>query len=456
MGWKGRGHAARGSALVAFVASSFAIFGGCHQTTESTAATCSGQTATPADPACTRDTDCPSGSFCGTGTAGGTTATCSASDGGPCRCLPAYFPDVSPDILITEFDVREFDLQVTPGSVTEYAWTAPSGATVVVCGMFVAAPEVTTVPLTRIDNAFTSLYRTHVFRVPDLGNQMLYTTQFTIGDLTSPPSADCGGTGDRLNSFPPPNEAYPVVTTLQVACWAYDDDAIVAATRLRNLQLGDLPETLPPVDDCASLPAGTPDGRLCLLSPLVGGCIDQMCNPDAGLASLAASSNMDDASTAGTGSTTAPAGPPAPAPTTPATSTPVATCADASDMTLCQLTSDFQFGRCVGSRCADQHVTQPDLPLVTADCAQPASTNQGTDWLNCFDDDVQGYGTCYGGSCLLRCVNDADCVEVQKFLGGADAGGPLRCAKLRGSKLTCSGDGTSFLGLCVPGGSSCP
>ena len=117
-------------------------------------------------------------------------------------------------------------------------------------------------------------------------------------------------------------------------------------------------------------------------------------------------------------------------------------------MTLCQLSPDFQFGHCVGSLCADQHVSQPDLPLVTADCAQPATALPGTDWLNCFDDEVQGYGTCYAGSCHLRCVSDSDCSQVQGFLGELDAGTALRCGKRdAGGKLTCSASGVSFRDL---------
>jgi hypothetical protein len=362
-------------------------------------------------------------------------------DGGSCRCVPAYFLDVPSDVLITGFGVREFDLQVIPGTVTTYTWTAPQQATSVVCGLFVADPEVVQAPTSRIANAFKSLYRTHLFRVPKVGNGMLYTNQFTVGDLVSPASSVCSAAAGRLNDFEGTASAYPVVTTLQIACWAYDDIGVVAATPLKNLQLTDLPGTLPPVADCTALPAGTPDGRLCLLGTLVGGCVDQRCSADAGLASSA---------TTGDGGAT-----------TTAVTTPVTSCADASDTTLCQLTPDFQFGRCVGSRCADQHVSQAELPLVTGDCSQGADggagPQSGTNWLNCFDDEVQGYGTCYGGSCNLRCVTDSDCSQVASFLGELDAAASLVCGKLASTgQISCDGPGSSFLGLCVPPGLPCP
>lgn len=414
------------------------LLNGCESPTQAIATTCPGQTVTTADASCTSDVECPSGTEC-SASAGVTTGACQGSDGGACRCAPAYFPDVPSDTLISAFDVDEFELQVSTGAAaTMYGWTAPQNASSVVCGLFVAAPEVSLGATPRIDNAFKSLYRSHVFRVPALGSGMLYTTQFSVDDLTSPPSSACPAAADRLNDFEGSAAAYPIVSTLQIGCWAYSDDGIVAATRLRNLGLTDLPETQPPVADCSALPAGTPDGRLCLLGPLVGGCVDQACSADAGLASF-------DPGDAG-GSPTTPA----------ASTTPVASCADASDMTLCQLTPDFQFGHCVGSLCADQHVSQPDLPLVTADCAQPA-TALGTNWLNCFDDEVQGYGTCYAGSCHLRCVSDSDCSQVQGFLGELDAGTALRCGKRDATgQLTCGAPGVSFLGICVPGGSSCP
>jgi hypothetical protein len=408
----------------------------CDQAQDLVGSACPAQTVTIADAACTSDMQCPAGTACTVnGDAGTASASCSGQDASDaCSCVPAYFPDVPSDVLITGFGALEFELQVTTGTVTTFGWTAPENATSVICGLFVAAPEVSAVPTPRIDNAFKAIYGTHLFPVSNVSGGVPYTAEFTVADLTTPPDSDCVS-GASSSTTPPLNDfrtPYPIVTMLQVACWAYGDVGVVAATRLQSLQVTELPETLPPVADCAGLPTGS-DGRLCLLGPMVGGCIEGKCNLDAGLGSF----NGDD-DEGGIASVT-----------------PVLSCADASPLTLCELmTGDFVFGRCVGSVCADQDLAQVQLPLVTSDCAQAATTDKGTNWLNCFDEDVQGYGTCFDGSCHLRCVTSEDCRGVERFLAEVHTGSSLLCEKLDSNGTpTCNSSGSSFLGICV---SSCP
>jgi hypothetical protein len=340
---------------------------------------------------------------------------------------------VPSEILVTGFAVPEFELHAEAGTQTTFRWDAPPGATRVVCGLFVAEPEIAPSgdpdhPEYRITNDFKSVFRTHVFRVPTSAADAERTVRFTVSDLSTRPGASCPQAGSL--AVTPMGVFYPQVTTLQVGCWALDDAKVIAATRLRNLRLTDLPEVRPPVVDCAELIEETPSGRLCLLAPMVGTCRAGACLPNA---PRDAGEIADPTRDGGV---------------TPAELTvPVETCEPAdTEGKLCQLTSRFRFGRCVGNRCADQELREAELPLVTADCAGRGETN----WLNCFDDQVQGYGTCFDRTCRLRCTSDTDCGKVDRFLGRQN-GPQFFCAKRMAGQFPCRpGPGQSFVGLCMP------
>ncbi len=99
-------------------------------------------------------------------------------------------------------------------------------------------------------------------------------------------------------------------------------------------------------------------------------------------------------------------------------------------------------GRCVGSRCADVGEDAPTLPIVVSTCAMDIGS---TDWLNCYDDSVQGYGTCFSSGCRARCVEQADCAWADA-VAAADVR-PHVCAhpaEVDGAR--------SALGICVPQG----
>jgi hypothetical protein len=368
---------------------------------------------------CTEDAECPAGTTCDVGR-----GSCPPDIPGCCRTV--YFASGTPDVLVKGFEAAEFDLRAEAHPQTRFSWSAPPAAERVICGLFVNDPKVEGGRRGRIQNQNKALFRTHVFRIPAAADQEPSVT-FDVSDLSTIGEASpCSA----LIPFKAHDSSYPVVTTLQVGCWAYDTQEVVAATRLRTVKLSDIPEVQAPILDCATIAGSQSDGRFCLTVPQTGVCRRSQC---VALDPIDATAPLD-------GGTPSDGG--------PVTVNPIRECTDASDSVLCQRSSTFRFGRCVGNRCADQHIQRLEQPLVVSNCAMQG---EATNWLNCFDTRVQGYGTCFNSRCRLRCTNNDECTKLVSVLTAEDQV-EMSCVKLASTESVVCSDRAegSYLGLCIP------
>jgi hypothetical protein len=367
--------------------------------------------------ACTVDATCPPGTLCAVA---GTRKPCTSKSS--CQCEAVYFPATSADVLTTRFQSAEFDLVEEPDG--SYSFEAPTGANIAVCGSFISDPEIFG---QRIANAEKSLYRTHTFAIPRASSPVPRVFHFDLSDLNSEGNRwVCDGV---FSPAPVGAKTYPIVTSLRVGCWAYDRVRLVAATRLHSVDVNTLPEVKPLVRDCASKTGGDLDERLCLPSPRPGLCRDGTC------IDLRAPADAGD-STAQSSTSDADGGD---------DNTPLLVCEGSTNGEACQAGLNFAVGRCVGSRCADQSVTNVEMPLVVRDCA----VSDSTDWLNCFSSTVQGYGSCLGSRCRLRCTTNDDCREAATFLGD-NVERTYVCTKssAKGAALCQNATGGSYIGVC--------
>jgi hypothetical protein len=363
--------------------------------------------------ACSNDWDCPRGTQC-------------SSD----VCLALAFPADDENSLVRGFGVDEMELHVELSqSGNVYVATIPSESATVVCGLFVSPPVVEGGDHGRIANDWKSLYRSHLYKLSGVGTDAegSRSIKFYITDLSDRYTSDnCPNVTGAWGS-PSGASNYPLITTLQVACWSYGKESVIAASRLRNVPISDLPEVKPLVTDCAGPDGTTLEGRYCVPQGELGVCQDNQCTVHAvgEEAGARPTDTIEDAAVADNVSAENILLDAA------VQSIPLASCADAGTGALCVNKKDF-VGRCIGSRCSNVALGGPiDLPLVVSSC-DAAASNETTDWLNCYNNSIQGYGTCYKNGCLSRCVADPDCASVS-------GDSTYKCGHYQGK---------SYLGLC--------
>ena len=383
--------------------------------------------------ACKEDAECPSGTSCAQIVQGGNAAVSKCADVASCICRPQYFRAQQRDQLLQGFGVGEFELHVTPGVPTQFSWLAPEDASTVICGLFVASPEVQGGNLGRIVNADQALYRTHNFRISGKSALAPQAVSFTAYDLKT---AFEPRTCEESLRFKPSvaATAYPIISLLRIGCWATNSSGIIAATQLEEVELSDVPEVSPPVIDCAG-PADQFDGRYCYPQTQTGVCIAETCKPlpepNSAIAQAAPDGVAGDTGGGGDGGAINSAA-------------PVDRCAGQRDNVLCKRTPTFTFGRCFAGFCNPTPETSPlELPLVVSSCAPQSDASADTNWLNCFDRGLQGFGSCLLGSCRKRCLSDNHCAP----------GSDQVCFKQVAdrTRLACEAQsGTTPLGVCVP------
>jgi|GEM_PF-6628738 len=383
---------------------------------------------------CSEDAACPAGMSC-------VDADMPCTAGTTCACRPRYFGSTQTDQLVQGFRAIELDLRVIPGTPSQFSWTQPPGATRVVCGLFVADPEALGGSLGHIRNDSQALYRTHTFRVSPSPLQP-QTVTFGIADLNTPHEPTPCEAESRLRPVEPAGKTYPIVTSLRVGCWASDSSGVIAATRLEDVSLTDIPEVNAPVSDCTNL-SSEPDGRYCYPPLETGGCRKQQCVALPTMSAVSAAGTPPSAGDAG-GAVGNDGG-------SIDTAAPVGNCTAQPDNVLCKRTPGFQFGRCIEGHCSPVtgSTANLDLPLVVATCTPQKDASAQTDWLNCFDRDVLGFGTCLAGDCRQRCLDASDCMTPFP----EDPQPVYVCLKQDSvGNHVCSGDpaaATSALGLCV-------
>jgi hypothetical protein len=82
---------------------------------------------------------------------------------------------------------------------------------------------------------------------------------------------------------------------------------------------------------------------------------------------------------------------------------------------------DRAYGFCRGTTCEPAGAHPPPLVVEPARCAE-------AEWLTCYSTELDGFGTCYGGRCEVRCRTTGDCdvldaTEADVGGGGSDGGG---------------------------------
>jgi len=368
---------------------------------------------------CGSDAECPAGT------------NCSAAD--PRQCVPAVFPEIDESVLILGFEVPEIEFHRDQAVTGPVAFEADLTSEVVglACSLFVAEPVVAGGNAGRVVNASVSIYRSHVFRIDPASNGSLHTVRFGIGDLTATAvgQACSSPLADLVTNK---GGHYPIVSMLKVGCIGYGSARVIGATRLRNVALADLPEAQMVLTDCSGQEQSGTAARFCMAPEALGHCAQGVCQS----ASTGTAANTPDSAApitdtgADAGATLASTESPSPI--------PVSKCDACNEGHLCTIPNYF-IGRCIGSLCAPVEIGNIELPLVVSNC--DASFKQ-TDGLNCYDSQVEGYGTCLAKACRTRCVTISDCTETYGQFAIAD---PV-CAHPRASPDSAPG----YLGLCLP------
>lgn len=379
---------------------------------------------------CTDDRTCPSGTICGKPVGSQNTA-----DSGGLFCIAAVFPEINESDLISGLNVQEIGLQREQAAAGRavYELTVPPDAHAVACSLFVARPVVRGGRGGRIVNAPAAIYRSHVFELDGADSSEARTLSFALSDLSETASSDDCPQSALSSTFGGDGH-YPVVSTLNVGCIAYGSTEAVAATRLRNVALTDLPESQLILTSCVQEEGTEHRGRLCMAPDTIGRCSAGSCDP-----SDAGNSATGQGGTNGEGLSDSGSLASADEGTLPI---PESACDRCTEGRLCALNSYF-IGRCVGSNCAQVTVGNWEPPLVISNCAAPITEeNANTDGLNCYDSQLEGYGTCYASGCRTRCATTAHCAPEY----GLDTTTAHVCAhRQRGDNLP------SYLGLCLPG-----
>jgi hypothetical protein len=394
---------------------------------------------------CSSLSGCPSGTTCDKPDNLDAVQACPA---GKC-CIPEVFPQIAATKLIDGFQVAEIEFHrngnATEGFVYEAAFTNQVFG--LSCSLYVAEPEVKARPGEEsrgiVANAGQCIYRSHIFRIDNARDSSLRTIQFGIADLASDESTQDARVSPGscrsplLTPFQPLEGVLypPIVSTLRVGCIAFATDTIVGATRLQDVALDELPESQMVLTNCSGQDQSGISARLCMAPETIGRCAQGACQ----------SVNAVPEEDGGAGESTTP--PPsgvgdAEAPALGSTAyqeLPVKVCDACSDGQACARGSQ-SIGRCINSLCAQVKGAAWTPPLVISNCA---ASFEETDGLNCYAPAVQGYGTCYAGTCRTRCVNDNHCSKRYGLISSE----AHFCAHARGPDSKTA----SYLGICLPG-----
>lgn len=353
---------------------------------------------------CERSADCPAGSVCVNGV-----------------CGVDAFPVIGADTLVAGFDVPEFELMQT--SMDEgrprLQWSAPPGSLRVTCGLFTCTPEFDggegsgQPSAVRLSNAPRCVPRVQTFNTETSAETQVFS--FELGDLEPAAAGSCSPALGLTAQEAAGASGYPVVELLRVGCWALDRNQVIAATRLVQVNVQELPDAGYVLRlDCAAAPIGS----WCLLPGDLGVC-------DQGKCELGRTpSELPEAGAGGQGGEAATLPP-----------EPVEDCEDRPDDVPCQ-SPDSRIGQCLVDRCVANSESTYLRPLVVGDCA---SDGFETEWLNCYPSPILGFGTCAERQCRVRCRTDEDC-ESALSAAGID---------VSAQSTTCQRPEGSYLGVCM-------
>jgi hypothetical protein len=344
-------------------------------------------------------------------------------------------------VLIEGFQVAEIEfnrMQTTSGIA--YQAVVSDRVVGLSCSLYVALPDVRHDNMGTVANAGSAIFLGHIFRLDSARSESARTIQFAIGDLS--PVAPQGGLdvsigscrSSLLEAFPTVRGVQypPIVSALRVGCMAFASDGIVGATRLQGVALDELPESQLVLTNCSGQNQSGSSARLCMAPETIGRCKDSVCQStsptpatDAGISDGAAA-NVNETIDAASLNSSEPV------------QLPVKVCNVCNEGRVCSINTQI-IGRCVDSMCKQVGGSEWVPPLVISDCA---ASFEMTDGLNCFDSEVQGYGTCYSKVCRTRCVNSGHCSPEFGLVSGV----ANLCAHARPS----SGGPPSYLGVCLP------
>jgi hypothetical protein len=368
--------------------------------------------ATPcADPSC-QDLECASGALCPAGT------VCRAADGEgadpnarACR-VPTSRPPIE-QTLIEGFATTVFDLKQDSKSPGTYIWQRVDRAQYVQCALFICPPVVRAErvdgvkELRWIANFHECALSAQSFNLSAMGKDQSELTFSLSGMRPNPEEGACGETKRQTTSA----SQVPIITTLNVGCWASDSRAVVAASSLLAVDPRELPQFSRPVLSCAAL-EDTSEGELCVATTQLGTC-------ELGTCVLPEESNMSAGGDQMAPDAGADAGPSIP---------PSFECApDGQDNGRPCLRPDA-LGVCREHVCR-QVGERPPATLLVSECGDGKLLTNG---LNCFPSVTGMIGTCNDSRCRSRCRSAADCRGL-----GRD-GGDLMCD-----------NGSSQVGTCV-------
>ena len=189
-----------------------------------------------------------------------------------CHWRPPPLEPIDTLALIDGFGVPAMELHIAPPPAPAFAWTPPPRAAFMACALFTCQPQV---DRRTSDDPASSL--TGPSRIANAGACVLTCEATTASPAVLP-------IGARLlpieDACVPERNFDRVIAFVTAGCWAYDETAVVAASRLMPLQPADLAGAAPDV------PAGDAcqrDGDPCYdtrhAHAFFGACLGGACQP---------------------------------------------------------------------------------------------------------------------------------------------------------------------------------
>jgi hypothetical protein len=189
-----------------------------------------------------------------------------------CRWRPPPIAPIDKLALINGFVMPPMDMHVEPSPVPAFAWTPPPSAMFVACALFTCQPEVDRdLPN---DEAGS---QTGPSRIANAGACVLMLEATTA----SPAWLPIGERALQIDDACTPERSFDrVIAFVAAGCWAYNETAVIAASRLVPLRPADLAGAAPEVPvgaDCRR------DGDACYddghAHPFFGACLGGTCQP---------------------------------------------------------------------------------------------------------------------------------------------------------------------------------
>jgi hypothetical protein len=171
--------------------------------------------------------------------------------------VPSSRPRIE-QALIEGFGTTVFNLERDPDVPGTYVWQRMERAQYVQCALFICPPVVRSGAVRWIANFHECALSTQSFSLTTHdGEDGLFT--FTLAGMSqNSEQSPCGATARATAAI----SQIPLITTLNLGCWASDSRQVLGSTALLAIDPAELPQFSRPVLTCGGVQSS--EGELCV------------------------------------------------------------------------------------------------------------------------------------------------------------------------------------------------